>query len=82
LEKFITLFIIGGNSGSPVINKNAEVVGLAFDGNVQGLPGNFIYRTEENRSVNVHSKGMLEAIRKVYKLNRLADELKNGHLAD
>lgn len=70
--------IIGGNSGSPVINKNAEVVGLAFDGNIQGLPGNFIFRTEENRTVSVHSKGMWEAIDKVYKLKRLSNELKNG----
>ena len=72
--------IIGGNSGSPVINKNAEVVGLAFDGNIQGLPGNFIFRTEENRTVSVHSKGMWEAIDKVYKLKRLSNELKNGRM--
>ena len=72
--------IIGGNSGSPVINKNAEVVGLAFDGNIQGLPGNFIFRTEENRTVSVHSKGMWEAIDKVYKLKRLSNEIKNGKL--
>jgi len=72
--------IIGGNSGSPVINKNAEVVGLAFDGNIQGLPGNFIFRTEENRMVSVHSVGMMEAIRHIYKINRLADELKNGKM--
>ena len=72
--------IIGGNSGSPVINKNAEVVGLAFDGNIQGLPGNFIFRTEENRMVSVHSAGMMEAIRHIYKVDRLADELKNGKM--
>ncbi|MFO7524749.1 MAG: S46 family peptidase [Ignavibacteriaceae bacterium] len=72
--------IIGGNSGSPVINKNAEVVGLAFDGNIQGLPGNFIFRTEENRTVSVHSKGMYEAIDKVYRLKRLSTELKNGRM--
>lgn len=72
--------IIGGNSGSPVINKNAEVVGLAFDGNIQGLPGNFIFRTEENRTVSVHSKGMWEAIDKVYKLKRLSNEIKNGKM--
>lgn len=72
--------IIGGNSGSPVINKNAEIVGLAFDGNIQSLPGNFIFRTEENRTVSVHSKGMIEAIDKVYKLKRLSSELKNGKM--
>ncbi len=72
--------IIGGNSGSPVINKNAEVVGLAFDGNIQSLPGNFIFRTEENRTVSVHSKGMWEAIDKVYRLKRLSNEIKNGKM--
>lgn len=72
--------IIGGNSGSPVINKNAEIVGLAFDGNIQSLPGNFIFRTEENRTVSVHSKGMVEAIDKVYKLKRLSYELQNSKM--
>ncbi len=72
--------IIGGNSGSPVINKNAEIVGLAFDGNIQGLPGSFIFRTEENRTVSVHSNGMYEAIDKVYKLKRLSAELKAGKI--
>ena len=72
--------IIGGNSGSPVINKNAEVVGLAFDGNIQSLPGNFIFRTEENRMVSIHSKGLWEAIDKVYRLKRLSNELKNGKM--
>ena len=72
--------IIGGNSGSPVINKNAEIVGLAFDGNIQSLPGNFIFRTEENRTVSVHSSGMYEAIDKVYKLKRLSAELKAGKI--
>ncbi len=72
--------IIGGNSGSPVINKNAEIVGLAFDGNIQSLPGNFIFRTEENRTVSVHSEGMVEAIDKVYKLKRLSNELRKGKM--
>lgn len=74
--------IIGGNSGSPVINKNAEIVGLAFDGNIQSLPGNFIFRTEENRTVSVHSKGMWEVIDKVYKLKRLSSELKAGKISN
>lgn len=72
--------IIGGNSGSPVINEKAEIVGLAFDGNIQSLPGSFIFTTEQNRTVSVHSMGMWEAIDKVYKLKRLSDELKNGKI--
>jgi len=72
--------IIGGNSGSPVINRKAEIVGLAFDGNIQSLPGSFIFRTEENRTVSVHSSGMYEAIDKVYKLKRISAELKAGKI--
>jgi hypothetical protein len=66
---------IGGNSGSPIINKNAELVGLLFDGNIQSLVGNFIYDEKQNRSVNVDSRGMLEALRKVYGASELVDEL-------
>ncbi|MCU7493821.1 MAG: S46 family peptidase [Ignavibacteria bacterium] len=72
--------IVGGNSGSAVINKNAEVIGLAFDGNIESLQGNFIYLPTYNRTVAVDSKGMYEAIKKVYKLDRIADELKEGKL--
>ncbi len=72
--------IIGGNSGSPVINENAEIVGLAFDGNIQSLPGSFIFAEEENRCVAVHSVGMIEALNKIYKAERLSEELKNGEL--
>ncbi|MCU7493008.1 MAG: S46 family peptidase [Ignavibacteria bacterium] len=72
--------IVGGNSGSAVINKNAEVIGLAFDGNIESLQGNFIYLPTYNRTVAVDSKGMYEAIKKVYKNDRLADELKEGKI--
>ncbi|RPI74261.1 MAG: S46 family peptidase [Ignavibacteriales bacterium] len=74
--------ITGGNSGSPVINTKAEIVGLAFDGNIQGLPGSFIFREEENRCVSVHSAGMIEAIKDLYKMTRLSDELLNGKLSE
>jgi hypothetical protein len=74
--------IIGGNSGSPIINKNAEVVGLVFDGNIESLPGQFIFDETSNRTVSVHSAGMLEAIFDLYKATRLGKELKHGKISD
>lgn len=67
--------IIGGNSGSPVINRAGELVGLIFDGNIESLIGNIVYNGTANRSVAVHSAGMVEALRKVYDAGALADEL-------
>ncbi|MGB7924514.1 MAG: S46 family peptidase [Pyrinomonadaceae bacterium] len=70
--------IVGGNSGSPTINKNLEVVGLIFDGNIQSLVGNFVFDESVNRSISVDSRGMLEILRKVYGANEIADELTKG----
>jgi hypothetical protein len=67
--------IIGGNSGSAMVNKNLEVIGLVFDGNMESLPGRFIFIPDENRAVGVHSGGMLAAIKYIYKANRLLNEL-------
>lgn len=73
--------IIGGNSGSPVINKNMEVVGLAFDGNIESLPGNFIFDGTKNRTVSVHSSAIIQSLEKIYKANRLVKEIITAKIA-
>jgi len=67
--------IIGGNSGSPVVNRAGELVGLIFDGNIESLAGDFVYEGRKNRAVAVHSSGMIEGLRKIYGADALADEL-------
>ena len=73
--------IIGGNSGSPVINKNLELVGLIFDGNIESLVGNFIYDEAQNRAVSVDVRAMLHALKNVYGATELLDELTKGEVA-
>jgi hypothetical protein len=67
--------IVGGNSGSPLINAKGELVGLVFDGNIQSLPGYFVYEGDVNRAVSVDVRGMREALEKVYKADALVAEL-------
>ena len=67
--------IIGGNSGSAIINAKGEAVGLVFDGNIESLPGNFIYDEEYNRTVSVHAGGIMAALKYIYKADRLVKEL-------
>jgi Peptidase S46 len=67
--------IVGGSSGSPVVDRNGEVVGLLFDGNIESLAGDFVFDEAKNRAVAVHSAAMIEALRKIYGADALADEL-------
>jgi len=67
--------IIGGNSGSPIINTDLEVVGLIFDGNIESLKGDYIFDTSDARSVSVHSAGITEALRHMYRAERIVQEL-------
>ena len=67
--------IIGGNSGSPLINRRAEIVGLIFDGNIFSLGGDFGYDATRNRAVALDSHAILEALQKVYHLTWIVDEI-------
>ena len=67
--------ITGGNSGSPVIDRQARIVGLVFDGNIESLPNQFLYDRTAARTVSVHSAGILEALRSVYQARALVEEL-------
>src|SRR5580700_3943078 len=75
LDFVTTNDIIGGNSGSPVIDRAANLVGLIFDGNIESLAGDYVYDGSTNRAVAVHSAGMTEALRKLYHTDALLKEL-------
>lgn len=70
-----TADIIGGNSGSPVVNKDLELVGLIFDGNIQSLVADYMYSDKQGRSVSVHSSAIRDALRYVYNADDLANSL-------
>lgn len=75
-----TCDIVGGNSGSPVINQKGELVGVAFDGNIESLSSDFIFTTESNRMIAVDSRAILESLNVVYKLERIYKEIINGKI--
>ena len=77
-----TADIIGGNSGSPVLDQELEVVGVVFDGNIESLPGDYIYLPELNRSVTVDVRAILEALDEIYDSDRLVLELTTGRLVE
>ena len=67
--------IIGGNSGSPVVNRAGELVGLIFDGNIESFVGRFFYDDTANRTVSVCSTAIIEAMKKIYGAEKLAQEI-------
>ena len=70
-----TADIIGGNSGSPVVNRDLELVGLIFDGNIQSLPGDYRYDDRQDRAVSVSSQAIRESLQKIYGADRIVAEL-------
>jgi hypothetical protein len=75
LNEISTLDVIGGNSGSPVVNTKGELVGVAFDANEALLAGHYVYNEKSARAMSVDSRAILEGLRKIYNANALADEL-------
>ena len=70
--------IIGGNSGSPILNKKAEIVGVVFDSNIHSLGGAFGFDPKKNRAISVQSEAMLESLKTIYKADRLLKEIKTN----
>jgi len=76
----LTSDITGGSSGSPIINKDAEVVGIAFDGNIESLAGDFLFDEQMNRCIGVTSNGILEILGDIAGADRIKQELIDGKI--
>ena len=70
----------GGSSGSPIINKNSEYVGIIHDGNIEGLSNDFINTTEKSRSIALSAQAIHEIVRDIFKVPRIAKEFETGKL--
>ncbi|HMB90415.1 MAG TPA: S46 family peptidase [Rhodothermales bacterium] len=77
-----TADITGGNSGSPLLNQNLEIVGLVFDGNIESLPNTYLYRDTAARTISVDARGILEALDDIYDADRIVLELTKGQMAN
>ena len=77
-----TADITGGNSGSPLLSKDLEIVGLVFDGNIESLPNTYLYRDTAARTVSVDARGILEALDDIYDADRIVLELTKGQMAN
>jgi hypothetical protein len=75
LNFVLTPDIVGGNSGSPTVNRIGEIVGLIFDGNIHSLVWTFQYDDQRGRAIAVHSEGIIEALRSIYQAKGLLAEL-------
>ncbi|MDX1548285.1 MAG: S46 family peptidase, partial [Rhodothermales bacterium] len=80
LNLVTTADITGGNSGSPLLDKDLRLVGLVFDGNIESLPNTYLYTDEAARSIAVDARGILEALDDIYDADRIVLELTTGRL--